>query len=82
MRHQQNEDLEGYIRGPHKDGEDVCKMFKFHVPGSQSTPENTIWGWNDTLALYCERCGNLATEHTVIRAPPKLRRRPGESRAP
>ena len=60
MRHQKNEDLDGYIRGALKDefgGEEVCECFVFHLPGSSSTPEHVIWGWNDVASFDCERCG-------------------------
>jgi len=64
-KHRKNEDLNGFIRGAHQDGEDVCAGYIFHVPGQ--TPG--LWGWNDTQALFCKRCGKLATEHVVLKAP-------------
>ena len=33
--HKVNEDLNGYIRGAHVDGEEVCPGYRFVVPGSQ-----------------------------------------------
>jgi len=69
VRHNTNEDLNGYIRGAHQDGPDICDRFEFHKPGSSSTPENVVWGWNDLDSLYCERCKRLATEHLVLKAP-------------
>ena len=72
MRRFAHEDLNGYIRGAHQDGPEVCPRFEFHMPGSSSTPEKVIWGWNDLDALYCENCKRLATEHVVLKEP-KLR---------
>ena len=66
-----NEDLEGYFRGAHRDGPEVCDGFVFHVPGSSSTPEKTVWGWNDVDALFCAKCKRHAHEHIVLREPPK-----------
>jgi hypothetical protein len=63
------EDLNGYKRGAHQDGEDVCPGFVFHLPGSSSTAEHVVWGWNDTASFFCERCKRPATEHIVLKAP-------------
>ena len=69
MRYQTNEDLNGYVRGAHQDGEDVCAQFEFHLPGSSSTSEKVVWGWNDVAAFNCAKCKMPATEHVVIKAP-------------
>ena len=69
MRHSPNEDLNGYIRGAHMDGPEICEQFNFHIPGSSSTPDNVVWGWNDANALYCASCKRLATEHLVLKEP-------------
>lgn len=69
MRHSPNEDLNGYIRGAHMDGPEICEQFNFHIPGSSSTPDNVVWGWNDANALYCASCKRLATEHVVLKEP-------------
>ena len=71
MKYNKSEDLNGYIRGAHQDGEDVCPKYVFHLPGSSSTPEKVVWGWNDIASFDCERCKRPATEHVVIREPPK-----------
>ena len=63
MRHNPKEDINGYIRGAHKDGPEVCPGYVFHKPGSSSTPEKTIWGWNDTDTFYCDRCKLPAVDH-------------------
>ena len=69
MKINRHEDLNGYIRGAHQDGEDICPQFLFHMPGSSSTPERAVWGWNDIAAFDCDRCKRPATEHIVIKAP-------------
>ena len=69
VRHAKNEDLDGYIRGAHKDGPEVCPGYVFHKPGSSSTPEKTIWGWNDTDTFYCDRCKLPAVDHIVLKEP-------------
>ena len=66
------EDLDGYIRGAHQDGEDVCPGFVFHLPGSSSTADHKVWGWNDTESFYCERCKRHANEHVVLKEPKKI----------
>ena len=67
-----SEDLNGYKRGAHQDGEDICPGYVFHLPGSSSTPEKVVWGWNDIASFDCERCKRPATEHIVLREPPKV----------
>ena len=71
MRYDKSEDLNGFKRGAHVDGEDVCPGYVFHLPGSSSTPEKVIWGWNDVASFDCERCKLPATQHIVLREPPK-----------
>jgi len=58
-------DLNGYKRGAHQDGEEVCKQYEFTVPGY----DGTVWGWNDVRGFNCKACGRLATEHVVIEEP-------------
>lgn len=69
MRYNKSEDINGYVRGAHKNGTDICPGFEFHLPGSQSTPGNVIWGWNDIEAFKCERCKRPDVEHIVLREP-------------
>ena len=68
--HASNEDLDGYIRGAHIDGEDVCRGYLFTAPGAEPDASGRrVWGWNDLRALDCKRCGKPATEHVILRAP-------------
>ena len=67
-----NEDLNGYLRGAHQDGDDVCDGYEFHLPGSSSTPDHVVWGWNDVASFDCEKCKRPATEHIVLREPPRI----------
>jgi len=69
MRHLKNEDLNGYIRGAHKGGPEICDGYEFHLPGSSSTPDKVIWGWNDIASFDCEKCKLPAEDHIVLRAP-------------
>ena len=63
--HPSNEDLSGYIRGAHQEGEHVCEQYVFNPPGKVKG----LWGWNDTSALYCKACGKLASHHIVLQEP-------------
>jgi len=68
-----NEDLNGYVRGAHQDGEEVCSGYEFHLPGSSSTPEQVVWGWNDIASFNCEKCKRPAIEHIVLKEPPPVK---------
>ena len=69
-RHPKDTDLMGYRRGAHVDGDDVCPGFEFYAPGSASTPERPIWGWNDARAMFCKRCGCKDEQHVITGLPP------------
>lgn len=58
-------DLNGYKRGAHEQGEEICKQYVFTVPGY----DGTVWGWNDVRGFNCKACGRPATEHIVLKAP-------------
>ena len=68
MRFAKNEDLNGYVRGAHQDGVEICDGFEFHMPGS-GYGDKVVWGWNDVKSFNCEKCKRPATEHIVLRAP-------------
>ena len=68
LRHKKNEDLDGYLRGAHQDGEDICAGFIFIKPGSRGD-----WGWNSIYSLECGNCGRPAKEHIVLREPPAIK---------
>jgi len=55
-------DIMGVKRGKHKDGEDICKHYKFHKPGGPG-----LWGWNDAKGAYCDRCGCRDLDHIILR---------------
>ena len=68
--HAKDEDLNGYRRGAHANGESVCSHFAFCVPGAQPDADGKkVWGWNDLRALDCARCHYPAEEHVVLRGP-------------
>lgn len=79
-RYVKNEDLNGYIRGAHKDGVEVCPAYEFHLPGSSSTPEKTVWGWNDVASFDCEKCKLPAVDHIVLREPNIVKEKPEDPR--
>lgn len=57
----------GYQRGAHVDGEDICKHFKFQVPGGRNSDGSPLYGWNDVRANYCARCGLYDTDHVLLK---------------
>jgi hypothetical protein len=61
--HAKDVDILGYKRGEHQDGPDVCSHYVFDVPGRKPG----VYGWNDTCAVFCARCGRRETEHVIIR---------------
>ena len=58
-----NEDLMGCMRGACCDS--GCDGFVLHVPGKKKG----VWGWNDTAALNCKRCGEAAAKHELLSTP-------------
>jgi len=71
-------DLNGYKRGGHVDGDEICKQYVFTVPGF----DGKVWGWNDIRGFDCKACGRPATEHVVIKAPKMSGMKPKPARAP
>jgi len=69
MVQEKDVDIMGYKRGAHQDGVDICKHYVFDIPGR--TPG--LFGWNDTCAVWCKRCGKRETEHVVIRGLPEFK---------
>jgi len=60
-------DIMGIQRGAHVDGEDVCPGYVFRVPGGELPDGTKVFGWNDTGAVYCARCGLRDTAHVVLK---------------
>jgi hypothetical protein len=62
-----NVDIMGFIRGAHKDGELICEGFVFTQPGGRKTDRgDPIYGWNDTAAVRCARCGEKDEQHIYL----------------
>jgi hypothetical protein len=62
-----NVDIMGYIRGAHKEGELICDGFVFTQPGGRKNDRGEpIYGWNDTAAVRCAKCGERDEEHLYL----------------
>lgn len=64
-RYEKDVDIMGVKRGMHEKGAEKCPCYAFHPPGRIEG----VWGWNDTTALFCATCGDLATSHVIISLP-------------
>lgn len=65
--HKPNVDIMGYLRGAHKDGELICDGFVFNRPGGRKTASgDPIYGWNDTAAVSCAKCGERDDDHVLL----------------
>ena len=60
--------------------QEVCKRFRFHVPGGVDENGKTIWGWNDIRGAYCAGCGQRDIDHIVLRMP-DYKEEPSKKRA-
>merc|ERR1711920_163328 len=60
-------DIMGYQRGAHQDGIEKCKRFVFFKPGGRKDDGTALWGWNDTRAVTCARCGARDIEHVLVK---------------
>ncbi|KAL1512174.1 hypothetical protein AB1Y20_005440 [Prymnesium parvum] len=60
-------DIMGYQRGAHVDGAAVCPQYVFKIPGGTNPDGTALFGWNDSAAVLCTRCGHRDSDHVVIR---------------
>jgi len=62
-----NVDIMGYKRGAHHEGELICDGFVFTQPGGRKDASgDPIFGWNDTAAVRCAKCGEKDDEHVNL----------------